>query len=626
MKRKKLGEVLQERGKISPTDLARVVQEQQGKVIRLGELMLKRGLVDKADLATALEEVTRVRYVDLQELTPDLEMLRLIPAGVAQRCLALPLRRENGKLVVVLAEPQNLSVISELRFTAGMEIEPRLGFAGEIQVAIEQWYGKVQLGKAEKRAADVPVEKESETPEMEFISSSTRQANREAMVEVQAELSHRRTPAVRLVSEVILTAFEKQASDIHIEPQADDTVVRIRIDGILRDLKRAPRGLQNALISRVKILSDMDISERRMPQDGRFLVKMKGQKLDLRVSTLPTQYGEKVVMRLLVPDTPLKGFADLGLDEEVRVGLERILELTQGMLLVTGPTGSGKSTTLYAALNYVRRPTVNIITVEDPIEYALAGVNQVQVNSKAGLTFASSLRSILRQDPNVIMVGEIRDKETAEIAMKAAQTGHLVLSTLHTNDSISAVTRLIDLGVPGFMIAASLAGVIAQRLVRRLCACHEEHGMTSELIARLLAIGVADPPEKVGVAVGCTACDHTGYRGRVGIYELLVFDEAMKMTVASGGQMDEIRSLARVNGMKRMQADALEKIGWCLTSVDEVLRVIPFEPLSAADCGRCGRSLLTEFRYCPHCGSARERSTGPGPRTAEPVREGVLRA
>ena len=325
MKRKRLGEVLQERGKISQSDLSQLIQEQQGKVMRLGELILKRGLIERGDLAMALEEVTRVRYVNLREAQPDLEVLRLIPLAVAQRCLVLPLRKESGKLVAAMAEPQNLNVINELRFTTGLDIEPRLGFADEIQSAIDRWYSNGTVGEtaqaATTEAGPGPETTSSEMPEMEFISSSTRQANREAMLEVQAELHRRKTPAVRLVSEMILTAYEKQASDIHIEPQADDTVVRLRIDGILRDLKRAPRGLQNALVSRIKILSDMDIAERRAPQDGRFLVKMKGEKLDLRVSTLPMQYEEKVVMRLLVPNAPLKGFTELGLDEELQTSL-----------------------------------------------------------------------------------------------------------------------------------------------------------------------------------------------------------------------------------------------------------------------------------------------------------------
>ncbi len=314
------------------------------------------------------------------------------------------------------------------------------------------------------------------------------------MREMQSELAakSRTTPAVLVVASMIRAAAEKGASDIHIEPHATETAIRFRVDGTLRDHRRIPRNLQNSVASRIKILSDMDIAERRAPQDGRFLVKIGERKIDLRVSTLPTQYGETVVMRLLEGNAPLQPFSGLGFPARMAEKLKQMLFYPQGMILVTGPTGSG--TTLYPSLNVIRRPSVNIITVEDPVEYELTGLNQVQVNTKAGLTFANSLRSILRQDPNVIMVGEIRDKETAEIAIKAAQTGHLVLSTLHTNDSISAVTRLVDLGIPGFQIASSVTAVVAQRLIRRLCACRKTVPATPDMISQLLLAGISDPP------------------------------------------------------------------------------------------------------------------------------------
>ncbi|MBI3669286.1 MAG: Flp pilus assembly complex ATPase component TadA, partial [Acidobacteria bacterium] len=411
MRKRKLGEILRERGQISPADLAKAIEEQQGKVIHLGELLLQRRLVSKSDLIAALTEITRVAYVNCSRVQVEPDALRLIPQGVAQRCCALPLACEGTRLVVVMAEPQNLHTIDELRFTAGLDISPRLGFRTEIQEAISKSYSeRAVAGSIEERSAAA---EDDPTVEMEFVSTSSRQSNIEAMQEMQAELLHRRTPAVRLVSELITAATAKRASDIHIEPQATDTAVRIRVDGVLRDLQRVPRALQNSLVSRIKILSDMDIAERRTPQDGRFLVKMGERKLDLRVSTLPTQYGEKVVMRLLESEAPLLSMAELGFAQEVEDAVQRFLAQPQGMLLLTGPTGSGKSTTLYSCLNLLRKTAVNIVTVEDPVEYVLPGINQVHVNTKAGLTFANGLRSILRQDPNVIMVGEIRDKETA---------------------------------------------------------------------------------------------------------------------------------------------------------------------------------------------------------------------
>jgi len=464
VKKKKLGEVLRDRGKISAEDLLQVVSEQQGKMLHLGELMLERGLVKKGDLAAALEEVSHVPYLDCSEVVPDPEAIKLVQRATAERCVALPIRMEQERLVVAMAAPQDLGKLDELRFSTGMEISPRLAFRSEVLKAIAKYYGGSEWETTSKLNSNN--QEDSQREEIEFFSTSSRQSNQEAIQEMQADQLQRKTPAVRLVSEIIHIAMAKHASDIHIEPRAAETAVRIRVDGVLRDLQSIPRNLQTSLISRIKILSDMDITERRTPQDGRFMVSVGPRQIDLRVSSLPTQYGEKIVIRLLETSAPLSPFADLGIPDDVAESLTDLLSLPQGMLLVTGPTGSGKSTTLYSSLHKLRKPSVNIVTVEDPVEYVLPGINQSHVNTKAGLTFAGCLRSILRQDPNVIMVGEIRDKETAEIAMKAAQTGHLVLSSLHTNDSVSAIVRLIDLGIPGFLITSSVTGILAQRLVR----------------------------------------------------------------------------------------------------------------------------------------------------------------
>ncbi|HUJ29862.1 MAG TPA: ATPase, T2SS/T4P/T4SS family [Candidatus Acidoferrum sp.] len=611
MRKKRLGEVLRERGHVSHAELNKIIEEQHGKLIHLGELMLERGTVCKKDLAAALTEVTHVPYLDCEQIEIDPEILKLLPHAIARRCCVLPIHAQGTKLVVAMAEPQNLQIIDELRFSTGMDIIPRLSFRSEIEAAVERAYGREEDAEAAAAAAIVD---ENQDSGMEFISSSSLQRNIDAMQEMQAELLQKSTPAVRMVASAITAAVTKQASDIHIEPQVTDTVIRLRVDGMLRDFQRIPRSLQNSVVSRIKILSDMDIAERRAPQDGRFLVKLSGRKVDLRVSTLPTQYGEKVVMRLLEADAPSQGFSSLGLPPEICDSLTRILGQPQGMVLVTGPTGAGKSTTLYSSLNFVRKPTVNIITVEDPVEYAVAGLNQVQVNTKAGLTFASCLRSILRQDPNVIMVGEIRDKETAEIAIKAAQTGHLVLSTLHTNDSVSAVTRLLDLGIPGFQIATSVTGIVAQRLVRRLCSCRDQVPTSPEHSARLLQAGMQCPPATQHVPAGCDICDLTGYKGRVGIYEMLVLDDAIRSAVRSGGRNDEIRSLARHNGMKLMQEYALERVREGLTTLDEVLRVVPFERIRSSQCSACQHELSPDFNFCPYCG---QRTAESEPRKTE---------
>jgi type IV pilus assembly protein PilB len=599
-KRKRLGEVLHERGHVSADDLNRALQDQRGKVSHLGELLLQRGTVSKEDLVAALGEVTTVPYVDCTTMQVPPEVLSAIPAAMARRCNLLPISLEGNKLIVAMAEPQNLQVIDELRFKTGKEIVPRLGFHGELRGAVERHYGRDETIATTGIQAQRPaVDAES----MEFISSSEQQRNIEAMREMQAELlqKSKTTPAVMVVASVIKAAVQRAASDIHIEPQSGETSIRLRVDGILREFQRIPKALQNSVASRVKILSDMDISERRAPQDGRFLVRIAGRRIDLRVSTLPTQYGEKVVMRLLESDAPLKDFGMLGFPPVISEELKRMLGLPQGMILVTGPTGSGKSTTLYGSLNYVRKPSINIVTVEDPVEYMMPGLNQVQVNTKAGLTFATSLRSILRQDPDVIMVGEIRDKETAEISIKAAQTGHLVLSTLHTNDSVGAVTRLLDIGVPAYQISAAVTGIVAQRLIRRLCSCRRSVPPTPEFISQLALMGVT-PPAMQSIVTGCDECDLTGYKGRIGIYEVLILNEAIRGAVREGGRNDEIRALARRNGMRLMHEYALERVYEGLTTLEEVQRVVPFEQSATAKCGSCQRELSGFCVFCPHCG------------------------
>ena len=483
-----------------------------------------------------------------------------------------------------------------------MDISPRLGFRSDILAAIEKCYAQ-QVAETKAEHDKLPFIEQMDVSTMQFFTASSSEKSKAAIEEFEAELRNERTPAVRLVSAILYAASTKRASDIHIEPQADATTVRIRVDGVLRELTHIPRELQASVISRIKILSDMDIAERRAPQDGRFLVQISERNLDLRVSTLPTHYGEKVVMRLLDPAATRVAFSALGFSNENSKMLHAALSGPQGMLLVTGPTGSGKTTTLYSALNSLRSPTVNIITVEDPIEYKIEDINQVQVNPKAGLTFATCLRSILRQDPNIIMVGEIRDSETAEIALQSAQTGHLVLSTLHTNDSVSAITRLLDLGTPAFLVASSVSAVVAQRLVRKLCDCRDEAAMTNEHASRFLAAGIVDFGSKIYIPAGCARCDNSGFKGRVGIYEILVLDEQMRAAVRSGMRDEEIRNMARSGGMRLMQEDALEKVKLGLTTLEEVLRVVPFENIQAHRCRTCGKGLAPTFLFCPYCGA-----------------------
>ncbi|MGH9775523.1 MAG: ATPase, T2SS/T4P/T4SS family [Candidatus Acidiferrales bacterium] len=599
MKRKRLGDVLRDRGSISAGNLDNALQQHEAKALRLGEYLLDHSMISREDLAAALEEVIRVPYLDCENLQTEKKVLEMIPGSVAARCHAVPVRVDDRKLVVAMAEPQNLHNLNELRFVSGMEISARLSFRRDIKKAIERLYGKSQ---AEGDFGDL--EGAGGAGSIEFITTSSRESNREAMKEMQADLHAQRTPAVRLVSSIIRAATRRKASDIHIDPQAGGLVVRLRVDGILEDLVDVALPLQASLISRIKILADMDIAERRVPQDGRLLVNVNGSKLDLRVATLPTHYGEKVVIRLLNPDATRLTFEDLGFSQKTSQALARILTLPQGMLLVTGPTGSGKTTTLYSALNLLRTRTLNIITVEDPVEYMLEGINQVQVNTKAGRTFAGCLRSMLRQDPNVIMVGEIRDSETAEIALTAAQTGHLVLSTLHTNDSVSALTRLADLNIAPFLIASSVTAVIAQRLLRKLCVCRRQTSLLPEFEGRLLSAGIADFGTSMYIPGGCAACDGTGYKGRMGIYEILYVEEQIRTAVRNNAPEDQVRATARNSGMRMMSEEALEKAQQGLTSLDEVFRVITFEKM-ASRCPHCNRDLATGFVFCPFCGNDR---------------------
>jgi type IV pilus assembly protein PilB len=618
MRRKRLGEVLHERGKISAKDLEKALEEQQQKLSHLGELLLERGLVAKSDLIAALEEVSLVPYVDIATSPVDPGTLRLIPREVAERLCILPIRRDLSRLVVVMSDPRNASARKELGSITGMAISPRLAFHAELREAIALHYSQLS---AEPPAETVSVISGEPTDEMEFVSTSTRQANKDAITEAQAELRHLKTPAVRLVSEIVRAAMEKRASDIHIDPRLKDTIVRLRVDGVLRDFQHVPRSVQHSLVSRVKILADMDIAEHRSPQDGRFMISTKNRSLDLRVSTLPTQYGEKIVIRLLEPSAPLLNFMEIGFAPGIAEGLQRLLSLPQGLVLVTGPTGSGKSTTLYSALNVLRKPSVNIVTVEDPVEYALPGINQVHVNTRAGLTFASVLRSLLRQDPNVIMVGEIRDQETAEIALKAAQTGQLVLSTLHTNDSVSAIVRLLDLGVPPFLIASSVVGVVAQRLVRKLCACHSVEPMTANLATRLTEAGLPVTGQDIHVPGACGLCDRTGFKGRTAVAELLIVNESVRAMIRAGESTDAIREFARMRGMRLMHEEGLDKVNRGVTTYDEVLRIVPCESVARCLCAACGQQLHAAFRFCPFCG---ERRFSTQPDASKFEREGAL--
>jgi type IV pilus assembly protein PilB len=595
MERKRLGELLRERQHITEQELVDAIHVQhENSAARLGEILLQRASVSKAALVAALETLTRTKYVDCQTAALDPNVVSLLSREMAAHYCALPLRIENRQLHIAMAEPQNLVALDELRFATGMALRPCFGFRAEIAAGIAKAYDTLVVAPDDWLSSDEPIE---------FISTSSSESNKVAMREFEEELKGAHTPAVLLVSNIIRTAAAKRASDIHIEQTASEAVVRIRVDGVLRELLRVPTDLRLQLLSRIKILADLDIAERRVSQDGRFLANIGLRQIDLRVSTLPTQYGEKIVMRLLDGSSAMVPFEALGLSPRDARRLHKLLAAPQGMVLVTGPTGSGKSTTLYSAINSVKSPGVNITTIEDPVEYVIEGVNQVQVNSKAGRTFAGCLRSVLRQDPNVLMVGEIRDAETAEIALTAAQTGHLVISTLHTNDSVSAITRLIDLNIAGFLIASSVTAVIAQRLVRKLCSCRIEQPVTREYAYEMRGVGFDDLGDTMFAAAGCSACEGTGYSGRVGIYELLSLEEYLRSAIREGARDDEIRALAKTRGFEPMSEDARKKIKMGVTTLDEVRRVVPLNNEAEVRCDTCEQVLYDKFRFCPECGT-----------------------
>ncbi len=613
MARKRLGELLLLRERISERDLDFAIQEQSRRSVRLGELLLEKDIVSKHDLVKAIEEVTRTAYVDCSECAAEASALDKIGKLVALRNCAFPLRIVGSVIEVVMAEPQDLAALNELAFAAGLRIKPFFGFRAEIEHAIERAYIPDPSPQVTEAAT-------GEEIELMGVGSSAHQA---VVQEFQAELRGQKTEAVRRVSSILCEALRRKASDIHIEPGLDEAIVRVRVDGILQVLDHVTGEVRPQLISRIKILADLDIAERRIPQDGRFLAQLRGHSYDIRVSTLPTQFGEKIAIRILDPRAANVTFEHLGLLGRNSSELKRLLRQPQGMILVTGPTGSGKSTTLYSALSLIRSSTINITTIEDPIEYVVEGANQVQVNPKAGRTFAGCLRSLLRQDPNVIMVGEIRDLETAEMALTAAQTGHLVLSTLHTNDSVSAISRLVDLDIPPFLIASSVSGILAQRLVRKLCKCRKQVELTDQYAERLRAAGCTALPHTVFLAGGCPECEDTGYRGRLGVYELCVLSDQIKQAISTDVRDSVLRELACADGMKSIMADALEKVLAGATTLDEVLRVVPQTARLGPSCAGCGAALSSGSLRCPSCGkpnanpgARREAQPGPEHRTS----------
>ncbi|MCM8781196.1 MAG: Flp pilus assembly complex ATPase component TadA [Candidatus Omnitrophica bacterium] len=561
----KLGELLIKEKLINESQLDKAISVQRQEGGRLGEILIRLGMVREDQLVAVLGKQLGIPYFSLGTgmLRPavgqDLE--RLIPQDFAFKNFVLPLSRTLRSLTVAMADPLDLILIDNLRKLTGCEINPVIATKADISKAIEEFYGKAaMLKEAVEASYDL-----TGIAAIEDIEATEQELSLDKLIARAEE-----APVVKLVDLIIRQAIDERASDIHIEPFKDRISLRYRIDGKLYEIPPPAKHLHLPIVSRIKILSKLDIAEKRLPQDGAFLVKVEDRPIDIRVSTIPTIYGEKVVLRILDRSAVVLDLAQLGFESKHLEQIRRIISMPYGLIFLTGPTGSGKTTTLYAILNEIKGPTKNIITIEDPVEYKLDGINQVQVKPEIGLTFASALRSFLRQDPDVMLVGEVRDLETAQICIRSALTGHLVLSTLHTNDAASAITRLIDIGIEPYLVAPSLLLVVAQRLIRKLCSdCKEAYEPTPEQLKTVrLKSGL------IYRAKGCSKCNHIGYKGRCCIAEVMVINDQIRDLITQGATFQKIKEVARTSaGMQTLYESALKKVEDGITSLEEALSV-----------------------------------------------------
>ncbi|MBI5755612.1 MAG: Flp pilus assembly complex ATPase component TadA [Nitrospirae bacterium] len=593
--KKRLGDLLCHAGLITEADLKRALEEQKRTGKRMGETLINLRVTTEFDIAKVLATQLGIQYISLDTTPIEPEAVSLIPEALAKKYLCIPINFDRKYLTVAMVDPLDYESIKDIAFHSGLEVKPLISTKKEILDAIDQHY----------RLDDSVEGILAETPDMlketsiEIIPTISAAAVTPAdYLEKKSQMA----PIVKLVNLILLKAIKERSSDIHIESLKTNLSVRLRTDGVLREDMRLPKWVQGALVSRIKILSSLDIAERRLPQDGAIRVKLENRDIDLRISTIPAYLGEKVVIRILDQSAVATDMEELGLSKKE---LQQIVHLSQkrkGIILVTGPTGSGKTTTLYAIINRLRSSEINVMTVEDPIEYNIEGINQIQVKPEIGLTFANCLRSILRQDPNVILVGEIRDLETAEIAFRAAMTGHLVISTLHTNDAISTITRLIDMGVPRYMIASSVIGIVAQRLVRQICPkCKVKTHVAEDSLKRLNINLASFDKLNFYHGEGCNYCRFTGFYGRTGIFEVLPFRSKIREIISSGGTEEQIRLLAQGQSIPNMGDDGINKVKTGITTIEEMLRVIEVEEDIRILCPQCEKPLHLDFVVCPYC-------------------------
>ena len=565
----RLGELLVSHGVIDQRQLKEALTFQKNEGGRLGTSLVKLGFVDENKLVEVLSRQFNVPSINLERLEVDDSIIKIIPADVARKYTILPVSKAGAKITLAMVDPTNVFAMDDIKFMTGYNVDPAVATESSLRAAIDQYYGSTQAIELRKVMEDLTDDLEDEDLE---VLDDEEDIDLEAL-EDEAEDA----PVVRLVNIILTDAIKRGASDIHVEPYEKEFRVRYRIDGILYEKMTPPLRLREAITSRMKIMAKLDIAEKRLPQDGRIKIKTKiggkRKELDYRVSVLPTIFGEKIVLRLLDKDNLMLDMTKLGFEADSLRRFESAILRPYGMVLVTGPTGSGKTNTLYSALSRINTPETNIMTAEDPVEFNLPGINQVQMKEQIGLNFATALRSFLRQDPNIVLVGEIRDFETAEVAIKAAMTGHLVLSTLHTNDAPSSINRLMNMGVEPFLVATSVHLVVAQRLVRRVCTYCKEPLDTPE--SALLNVGFEKneiPRLRLFKGRGCDRCSNSGYKGRVGLYEVMGINDTMRDLILSGGSSLELRDQAQQDGMMSLRSSGLQKIRDGVTTVEEVVR------------------------------------------------------
>ncbi|MCG2800107.1 MAG: Flp pilus assembly complex ATPase component TadA [Cellulomonas sp.] len=556
---KQLGEILLDEGLVTEGQLLAALDEQVSKGQSLGRTLVELGILSEDQLVRALAAQVGMKFIDLDDYAVDRAAVAVVPAALCRRYTVLPVAFVNGALLLATSDPGNVLAVDDVRTASSMPVTPVVATRDNLLRALDRFC------RADDEMDDLSTAFEEQQTQPEAFDLAR-----------VGDVVENDAPIVRYVNLLVTQAITDRASDIHIEPTERDLRVRYRIDGVLHEVQHSPKQIQGAVISRVKILSDIDIAEKRKPQDGRMSVVHNGRKIDLRVATLPTVWGEKVVMRILDNSTASLDLRDLAFLDRNYETYRASFTKPYGMILVTGPTGSGKSTTLYATLNAVARPEINVITVEDPVEYRLPGINQVQVNPKAGLTFAGALRSILRSDPDVVLLGEIRDHETAQIAIEAALTGHMVLSTLHTNDAPSAVTRLVEMGIEPFLVGSALDCVVAQRLARKLCdKCREPYAPSpADLRSARYPWSEGEPLPHLYRPVGCVACSKTGYHGRIALHEVMPVSEAIERHAVQHSSSADIGSTAVSEGMVTLRDDGWAKVVAGMTSVAEILRVV----------------------------------------------------